>query len=452
MNTEIDLKQNIGSVKINVDGIRKIKKKNLNFLFDEIKKSSNIEDLFLNISKCNGKINTLSIFDGDPDVKLRSIVNRNITIDYILKEKKNNYMIGTNVNNRGEITVDFDMNIPYILKTINSIELKANINSLYTNNFAVRFLIPYIYFIKNGKLIFESNISSLNNTKCASYIVKTNSLKTFLLRDNHSFTWEVNFNKIYHKINKNFIPSNKILQLQDNHIKHTIKHNYKKDRLNYMINNGKEDKKFYYTLYPTSGYYYEIENEISLPFCESKFFKNHLNFLYVQKILQNFYSYINFSNGMKYDYNKDKCCYINKFNFTGSIGSSLIFRGFEHNSIGNAEKCFKFNKKKKNYDINYKYLGANFFTNIQFIFKYIFNFYNSKPILFFYVQLGKLSDTFFSSITQLKKDTRVSAGIGLMTYIQKNISLELFLSYPLLHTPTDKTKLFQVGLNFKGAL
>ncbi|CRH01050.1 sorting assembly machinery 50 kDa subunit, putative [Plasmodium relictum] len=449
MNIELDLKKKIDSVIINLDGINKIKRNNLNFIFDDIKKSNNVEELFFNIKKCNDKIINLNIFEGDPIIKLNSF-NKNVMVDYKLKERKNNYMIGTNVNNRGEITADFEVNMPYIFKTINGVELKANISSLYTNNFSFRFIFPYLKYLTNYRLILESNVSSLNNTKC-SYITKMNSIKTYLLKNNHSFIWEVNFNKILHKINRNFIPSDKILKLCDQYIKNTIKYNYKKDKLNYVLKNAKNDE-LMCSLYPTSGYYYEIENEISLPFCEAKFFKNHINFLYIKKIMENFFAYLNISNGMKYDYGKENFSYLNNFNFTGSIGSSLVLRGFEYSSIGSAEKCFKFDKKKKNYEMNYNYLGANFFSNIQFIFKYILNFNNINPILFFYVQLGRLSNNLIPSFKQLISDTRISTGVGVMTYIQKNISLELFFCFPLLYQLTDKIKFFQVGLNFKGIL
>ncbi|CRG93664.1 sorting assembly machinery 50 kDa subunit, putative [Plasmodium gallinaceum] len=450
MNIELDLKKKIDNIIINLDGINKIKKSNLNFIFDEIKKSNNVEELFFNIKKCNYKIDNLNIFDGDPIVKLSSS-NKNVIIDYKLKERKNNYMIGTNVNNRGEVTADFEINMPYIFKTINSAELKANICSLSTNNFSFRLLIPHLKYLANYRLILESNISSINNIKCSSYITKMNSIKTYLLKNNHSLIWEVNYNKILHNINKNFIPSEKILKLCDQYIKNTIKYNYKKDKLNYSLSSEKNEEVIY-SHYPTSGYYYEIENEVSLPFCEAKFFKNHINFLYIKKLIENLYAYFNISNGIKYDYGKKNISYLNNFNFTGSIGSSLILRGFEYNSVGSTEECFKFDKKEKNYKINYNYLGANFFSNIQFIFKYILNFNNINPILFFYLQLGRLSNNLFPSFKQLINDTRISTGIGIMSYIQKNISLELFFCFPLWYQLTDKIKFFQVGLNFKGIL
>ncbi|CDU15914.1 hypothetical protein YYC_00155 [Plasmodium yoelii 17X] len=447
---EIDPQQKITDVTVNLEGINKIKKRRLEFIFKELKKSKNIEQVFYNIAQCNNKIVNLNIFEDYPIVKLNSLINSHIIIDYIFKEKKKNYIIGTNVNNRGEISGDIEINLPYIFKTINSIELKANISSLYTNNFSIRYILPYIKYCNNWKFIFETYISAFNNIKCGSYTIKTNSIKTNLIKKNHSIIWEINLNKIYHEINKNFIPSDNILKFNDNHIKNTIKYVYKKDELNYGKDN--EQNQSNYTFYPTSGYYYEIENEISLPYCEANFFKNHLNFLYAKNIFKNLYSYIHFSNGIKYNYNKNKQYYLNKFNFTGSIGSSLIFRGFEYNSIGTTEKCFNFNAQNKNYDISYNYLGANFFTNIQLMFKYILNIQNINPMLFFYIQLGRLSDHFYFSFNQLKKDTRLSAGFGLMTYVQKNVALELSFNFPILHQLTDKTKFFQVGLNFKAAL
>ncbi|SCM19149.1 sorting assembly machinery 50 kDa subunit, putative [Plasmodium chabaudi chabaudi] len=455
---EIDPQQKITDVTINLEGINKIEQNKLEFIFHELKRSKNIEEVFYNIAQCNNKIIRLNIFDGYPVVKLNSLVDTHITIDYIFKERKKNYMIGTNVNNRGEITGDIEISLPYIFKSVNSIELKANISSLYTNNFSIRFVLPYIKYFKDWKFIFETYISAFNNIKCGSYSIKTNSVKTNLVKENHSIAWELNLNKIYHEINKNFIPSDNVLKFPDNHIKHTIKYVYKKDKLNYVHandyekDNENDQNGSQYTFYPTDGYYYEIQNEVSLPYCEANFFKNHLNFLYAKNIFKNFYSYIHFSNGIKYNYNKNKQYYLNNFNYTGSIGSSLIFRGFEYNAIGTPEKCFHFNAHNKRYDITYNYLGANFFTNIQLMFKYILNIQNINPMLFFYIQLGRLSDNFYSSFSQLKKDTRLSAGFGLMTYVQKNVALELSFNFPLLHQRTDKTKFFQVGLNFKAAL
>ncbi|SPJ09257.1 sorting assembly machinery 50 kDa subunit, putative [Plasmodium sp. DRC-Itaito] len=453
MSTDIDLENKIGNVNINVEGLNKVKKSNLLYIFDGIKKSNNVEDLLLRIKRCNEKIKNLNIFDEDPIVTLKNVNNNNdILVDFSFKERKNNYMIGTNINNRGEITADFEINIPYIFKTINSIELKANVSSFYTNNLSFRFISPYLYKLKDFKLIIETNLSSINNIKCSSYIIKTNSLKTYLLQNNHSFIWEINFNRILHRINPNFIPSDNILKLCDKYIKNTIKYNYKIDKLNYLNTNEHDPNVIYYTPYPVSGYYYEIGSEMSLPFCEANFFKNHFNFFCVKKIINNLYTYINISNGIKYDYNQHKPYTLNNFNFTGSIGSSLVLRGFEYNSIGKPEHCYKFHKNENNYKITYNYLGANFFTNIQLIFKYILNIQNMNPMIFFYLQLGRLSNHFYSSVNQLIKDTRISTGIGIMAYIQKNISLELFFNYPILYHITDKTKFFQVGLNFKGIL
>ncbi|WBY54510.1 sorting assembly machinery 50 kDa subunit [Plasmodium yoelii yoelii] len=261
---EIDPQQKITDVTVNLEGINKIKKRRLEFIFKELKKSKNIEQVFYNIAQCNNKIVNLNIFEDYPIVKLNSLINSHIIIDYIFKEKKKNYIIGTNVNNRGEISGDIEINLPYIFKTINSIELKANISSLYTNNFSIRYILPYIKYCNNWKFIFETYISAFNNIKCGSYTIKTNSIKTNLIKKNHSIIWEINLNKIYHEINKNFIPSDNILKFNDNHIKNTIKYVYKKDELNYGKDN--EQNQSNYTFYPTSGYYYEIENEISLPY------------------------------------------------------------------------------------------------------------------------------------------------------------------------------------------
>ncbi|VWU48133.1 sorting assembly machinery 50 kDa subunit, putative [Hepatocystis sp. ex Piliocolobus tephrosceles] len=492
-------------VTVNLKGVKKIKKKNLDFLFVDIKKSRNIDELVHNINKCNNQINYLNIFDGIPRIFLSNSVDNNVIVNYNMLEKKSNYMIGTHVNNRGEVTLDLEMAIPYLFKTINSLEFKANFSSLYTNSFGTRFVIPQIpynfQFLKNSKLFFEWTLSSINHTKTTSYALNTNSLKTHFLKNNNSFIWEFGYNKIFKKIDKNFINCDKILKSVDSNFKHSIRHIHKKDKLVYTLsdsttlntvnapnNNDTRNENIQTTPYPRGGYYYNIDTEISLPYCEQKFIKNMFNFLYVKKIKNNFFSYIQFSNGMKWhydDFNTTKyddekislntvmnktdysnCSYnlnqqikhktidyLNNFNFTGSVGiSEMIFRGFEYNSMGPVENCYKFNKEKKKYDLHYNYLGTHFFTNIQLIFKYIFKFQNLKPIAFFYIQVGRLSDYFYHSFDKFKNDFRISIGTGLTTFIQKNISLEVFFNYPLLYHMTDKTKFFQVGLNFKAVM
>ncbi|SBT77833.1 sorting assembly machinery 50 kDa subunit, putative [Plasmodium ovale] len=455
MDGETDREHKVGKVVVNLEGINKVNKGNVDFLFSEIKKSTNVDDLLHNITKCNEMMVGLNLFEGFPTVKLSKFNNSDIIVNYNLKEKKNNYVVGTNVNNKGEITADFEISIPYILKTINCVEFKANISSIYSNNIAIRFLMPYINFLKGYKIILENNISTINNTHSIPYSMITHSLKTYIQKNKHKIIWEINFNKLHHKINKNYIPSDRILNLKDNHIKNSLKYIYKNNKLGYLTRekeNNNEDIIQKYVPYPTYGYYYEMENEISLPFCECKYAKNHFNFLYVKKIKKNLFSYIQFSNGIKYDYNVTRPYYFSNFNFTGSIGSSLIFRGFEHNSIGNKDINYHFNKKKKMYNIVYNYIGDNFFTNFQILIKYIFNFKNLNPIFFCYLQFGRLSNNLFSSFTKIKKDIRISTGIGIMTYIQKNISLEFFLNYPIIYHLTDRTKYFQVGLNFKAVL
>ncbi|GAW81937.1 sorting assembly machinery 50 kDa subunit [Plasmodium gonderi] len=478
--------QRIKGVQVNVHGLRRIKRTNVNFLFDDIKKSKNVEELFWEISRCNNKIQSLNIFEGEPVIKLRRTTETDVEVNYIIKERNNNYVIGTNVNNRGEVTGDFEVHMPYIFKSINSIEFKSNISSLYTNNFAIRFLIPQISKKINFNLILEANLSNINNTQHASYMIKTNSFKTILVNQNHTLIWDISYNTIFHKICKNFIPSDFVLKIPGNYIKHSLRHVYKNNQLRYDLpalekctnesvhlkvgtnggtkgnikgDSNPDDQGGWHgnpgqthTNYPTSGYFYQVENEISLPFCECNFFRNHFHYLFVKRLSNKMFTYMMFTNGIKHDFNKANPYHLGAFHFSGSIGSSLTFRGFEHNSIGNTDVCYKFNRKKRDYEINYNYLGSNFITSFQLVFKYILNFQNINPILFFYVQLGRLSNQFFSSFNQLKNDTRVSVGIGFMTYIQRNVSLELFFNYPLLHQLTDRTKYFQVGLNFKGML
>ncbi|KJP88948.1 hypothetical protein AK88_01442 [Plasmodium fragile] len=469
--------QKLTSVQVNVEGLKKVKGEKLNFLFEDIKKSATVEDLFFHINKCNEKIHRLNVFADAPLINLRSLTETDVEVKYTLREQSNNYVIGTNVNNRGEVTADLEINIPYLLKTINSFQLKANISSLYTNNFGMRFVFPHLTNLANLKLILEGNLSSLSNTQHGSYLVKTNSLKTFLVGERHTLIWDVNFNTLFQRISQNYIPSETMLKMPHKYIKHTLRHVYKRDALGYgwpkevlhpqggrhgpleevphgHIDEGSPNPSqiVEHTNYPTSGYLYQMESEFSLPFCEANFFKNHLYYLFVKRLRENFLTYVSFTNGVKYDFNKANPYQLGAFHFSGSVGSSLTFRGFEHNSIGDTDVGYKFDKKKGEYRISYNYLGANFITSFQFLCKYILKMQNFNPILFFYVQVGRLGNHFFSSFEQLKRDLRVSTGIGLMTYIQKNVSLEVFFNFPFLHHLNDRTKYFQVGLNFKGML
>ncbi|CAA9989245.1 sorting assembly machinery 50 kDa subunit, putative [Plasmodium knowlesi strain H] len=468
------LSQKLTSVQVNVEGLKKLKGEKLNFLFEDIRKSATLEDLFLHINKCNEKIHRLNIFADVPVINLRSITDTQVEVKYAFREQTNNYAIGTNVNNRGEVAADIEMNVPYLLNTINTFQLKANISSLYTNNFGLRFVFPHLTNLANVNVILEGNISSVSNTQDGSYLVKSNALKTSLVGERHTLIWDVNFNTLFQRISKNYIPSETMLKLPDRYIKHTLRHLYKRDRLCYgwtkesvhqeghsleevphgNTNAGSSNPSelVEHTNYPTSGYLYQMDSELSLPFCEAKFVKNHFHYLFVKKLRENLLTYLSFTNGMKYDFNKDNPYQLGNFHFSGSIGSSLTFRGFEHNRMGGTDMGYKFDKKKGEYGICYNYMGANFITSFQFLCKYILNLQNAKPILFFYAQVGRLANHFFSSFDQLRREMRVSTGIGLMTYIQKNISLEVFFNFPLLHHLHDRTRYFQVGLNFRGML
>ncbi|ANQ08923.1 Uncharacterized protein PCOAH_00036170 [Plasmodium coatneyi] len=468
------LAQKLTSVQVNVEGLKKVKGEKLNFLFEDIKKSATVEDLFFHINKCNEKIHRLNIFAGAPLINLKSLTGTDVQVKYTLNEQRNNYVIGTNVNNRGEVTAELEMNVPYVLRTINSFQLKANISSLYTNNFGLRFVFPQVTKLANFNLIFEGNLSSVSNTQHGSYLVKSNSLKSFLVGERHTLIWDVNFNTLFQRISQKYVPSEWVLKLPDRYIKHTLRHVYKRDALGYGwlkgavpqgshplddVPDGHTDagsvnppQLVEHTNYPTSGYLYQMESELSLPFCEAKFLKNHFHYMFVKKLRENFLTYVSFTNGMKYDFDKSNPYQLGAFHFSGSIGSSLTFRGFEHNSIGDTDVGYKFDRKKGEYRICYNYLGANFITSFQFLCKYILTLHNAKPILFFYAQVGRLGNHFFSSFDQLRREIRVSTGVGLMTYIQKNVSLEVFFNFPLLHHLNDRTKYFQVGLNFRGML
>ncbi|EUD66351.1 hypothetical protein C922_03267 [Plasmodium inui San Antonio 1] len=462
------------SVQVHVEGVKKVKGEKLNFLFEDIKKSATLEDLFLQINKCNEKIHRLNIFAGAPLINLRSLTETDVEVKYTLKEQSNNYVVGTNVNNRGEVTAELEMNVPYVLRTINSVQLKGNISSFYTNNFALRFVFPQISNLANLNLIFEGNLSSVSNTQHGSYLVKGNSLKTFLVGERHTFIWDVNFNTLFQRISRNYIPSESMLKLPGRYVKHSIRHVYKRDALGYgwpkesLHQGGRPTEEVpdrhieggsanpsqlvEQTNYPTSGYLYQMESELSLPFCEEKSFKNQLHYLFVKRLREDVLTYVSFTNGVKHRFDKTNPYQLGAFHFSGSIGTSLTFRGFEHSSIGDTDVGYKFDRKRGDYRICYNYLGANFITSFEFVCKYILKLQNVNPILFFYVQVGRLSNHFFSSFDQLKRDMRASTGIGLMTYIQKNVSLEVFFNFPLLHHLNDRTKYFQVGLNFRGML
>lgn len=474
MSVNLDLSKQINVVDLKIDGLSKLTEKSLSFLFEKIKKSNNLNSLFYNIQQCNEEIQNLQIFEDNPIVHLSSPNKNRVIVNYLLKEKKNDCVLGTNINNRGDVIADLEMSVPYIFKTINGLNLKANINSIYTNDFSFRLIIPYFFFLKNYKFLIESNLTSLNNIKCSSYVSRICAFKIHMLKNSHSFTHELSYNTVNKHINKNFIPSNTILSLTDQYIKHTVKHSYKKNVLDYSESGWKADTKTDTNTdtktksgntvekktenvypFPTSGYYYEIENEISLPFCEARFFKNQWNFLYTKKLLSNLFSYINISNGMKFDLgtkgpDKNGFLHLNNFNFTGSIGNpSLILRGFEYNKTGLTDIGYELDKTEKKYKIRYNYLGGNYFTNIQFILKYIFKYYNYNPILFSYLQIARLSNSLNPSFQKIKEDIKISLGLGTMTYLQKNVALEIFFSYPLLYQQTDGRKFFQVGLNFR---
>ncbi|KMZ85758.1 hypothetical protein PVBG_01268 [Plasmodium vivax Brazil I] len=463
--------QKLTSVQVHVEGVKKVKGEKLNFLFEGIKKSETLEGLFLQISKCNEQIHRLNVFAGAPLINLRSLTETDVEVKYTLRERTNSYAIGTNVNNRGEVTADLEMNLPYVLKTINSLQLKANVSSLYTNNFALRLVIPQVSSLANFNLIFEGDLSNVSNTQQGSYTVKSNSLRTFLVGRRHTLIWDVNFNTLFQRISRGYIPSESLLKLPGRYVKHTLRHVYTWDALfygwpreaapppheeapNQHTDDGR-DNPFHpveHTNYPTEGHFYQMESELSLPFCEAKFFKNHLHYLFVKRLRKNVLTYVSFTNGVKHDFDKAAPYQLGAFHFSGSIGSSLTFRGFEHNSIGHADQGYKFDRKKGDYQICYNYLGANFITSFQFLLKYICKLQSVNPILFFYVQVGRLGNHLFPSFDQLRRDMRVSTGVGLMAYIQKNVSLEVFFNFPLLRHWNDRTRCFQVGLSFRGML
>ncbi|SIO73906.1 Sorting and assembly machinery component 50 homolog A [Babesia microti strain RI] len=446
----VNLNENkpLGDILVEFIGLNRISQSNFRRHVELIKSSTNVIELLQNINHTNQVLSQLGIFQpferngheayAFADIK-RGANPGDVKVEISVKEQRPNCSFGANVDSRSNAGFEAKATIPGFMGYINNLELNANISGTSSNQLDCILNIPQPFgFNIYGSLQLFKTMQ--DNSYQSSFFADIKGLN-LSLRDSksrHCFSWGTSIRDLVPLYNDKRRASESILSSCGRSIKNSVKYKFHRDEI-------ETDQ------VPISGNATSCSLEFGIAGGDSRFAKFEAEALYAKKLndfmVFNLMASVGYLNHLPVYHKKSHL--LDRFYFSGTSGSSRLFRGFSK-LIGPFDTGFR--NDDGQWKPCYDYLGGDYYSNVQ-----ITMYFLNKKVPFFQpmlcTNLGTLSSLKGSDLSniysQAANDLRASVGAGVSMNVGTGVWLECCISYPLLSQQNDVPSNVHIGLRFK---